>query len=65
MIAEIAREDVEVVMVDLPDVPVTFVLSQHDADIVAAAHTRAALRAEAEGFDAVAMGCLMEPGVAA
>ena len=50
MIAEIAHEGVEVVM---------------DADIVAAAHTRAALRAEAEGFDAVAMGCLMEPGVAA
>ena len=65
MIAEIAHEGVEVVMVDLPDVPVTSVSSRHDADIVAAAHTRAALRAEAEGFDAVAMGCLMEPGVAA
>ena len=65
MIAEVAHEGVEVVMVDLPDVPVTLVSSRHDADIVAAAHTRAALRAEAEGFDAVAMGCLMEPGVAA
>ena len=65
MIAEIAHEGVEVTMVDLPDVSVTSVSSQHDADIVAAAHTQAALRAEAEGFDAVAMGCLMEPGVAA
>ena len=65
MIAEIAHEGLEVVMVELPDVPVTSVSSRHDADIVAAAHTRAALRAEAEGFDAVAMGCLMEPGVAA
>lgn len=65
MIAEIAREGVEVVMVDLPDVPVTSVSSRHDADVVAAAHTRAALQAEAEGFDAVAMGCLMEPGVSA
>jgi allantoin racemase len=65
MIAEIAHEGLEVVMVDLPDVPVTAVETRHDADIVAAAHTRAALRAEAEGFDAVAMGCLAEPGVAA
>ncbi len=65
MIAEIAHRGVEVVMIDLPDVPVTSVSSRHDADIVAAAHTRVALRAEAEGFDAVAMGCLMEPGVAA
>jgi allantoin racemase len=63
MIAEIAHEGLEVVMVDLPDVPVTSVQNRHDADIVAAAHTRAALRAEAEGFDAVAMGCLGEPGV--
>jgi allantoin racemase len=65
MIAGIAHEGLEVVMVDLPDVPVTSVRNRHDADIVAAAHTRAALRAEAEGFDAVAMGCLGEPGVAA
>lgn len=65
MIAEIAHEGLEVVMVDLPDVFVTSVSSRHDADIVAAAHTEAALRAEKEGFDAVAMGCLFEPGVAA
>ncbi len=65
MIAEIARGGLEVVMVDLPDAPVTAVETRHDADIVAAAHTQAALRAEAEGFDAVAMGCLAEPGVAA
>lgn len=65
MIAEITHRDLEVVMVDLPNAPVTSISSRHDADIVAAAHTKAALRAEAEGFDAVAMGCLMEPGVAA
>jgi len=65
MIAEVARDGVEVVIVDLPDVPVTSVSTRHDADIVAAAHTQAALRAEEQGFDAVAMGCLMEPGVAA
>lgn len=64
-LAEIAHEGVEVVMIDLPGTPVTSVSSRHDADLVAAAHTRAALRAEEEGFDAVAMGCLMEPGVAA
>jgi allantoin racemase len=65
MIDEIAREGVEVVMVDLPGVPVTSVSCRHDADMVAAAHTRAAQKAEADGFDAVAMGCLEEPGVAA
>ncbi len=65
MFAEIAREGLEIVMVDLPDVPVSTITSRHAADIVAAAHTRAALRAEEEGFDAVAMGCLGEPGVAA
>jgi allantoin racemase len=52
-------------MVDLPDAPVAAVETKHDADLVAALHTEAALRAEAEGFDAVAMGCLAEPGVAA
>jgi allantoin racemase len=65
MIAGIAHEGLEVVIVDLPDTPVIAVQDRHDADIVAAAHTRAALRAEAEGFDAVAMGCLGEPGVTA
>ena len=65
MIAGIAHDGLEVVMVDLPGAPVTSVQNRHDADIVAAAHTKAALRAEAEGFDAVAMGCLGEPGVAA
>lgn len=65
MIAEIAHEGLEVVMVDLPDAPLTSIRSRHDADIAAATHTQVALRAEAEGFDAVAMGCLMEPGVAA
>lgn len=65
MIAEIAHDNLEVVMLDLPDAPIAAVETKHDADIVAAAHTRAALRAEAEGFDAVAMGCLGEPGVTA
>ena len=52
MFAEIAHEGVEIIMVDLPDAPVTSISSRHDADIVAAAHTEVALRAEAEGFDA-------------
>lgn len=65
MIAQVARDRTEVVIVDLPDVSVTSVSSRHDADIVAAAHTQVALWAEEQGFDAVAMGCLMEPGVAA
>ncbi|MFC2031661.1 aspartate/glutamate racemase family protein [Chloroflexota bacterium] len=64
-LAEIAHEGVEVVIIDLPGTPVTSVSTRHEADLVAAAHTLAAVRAEEQGFDAVAMGCLMEPGVAA
>ena len=65
LLAEIAHDGVEVVMVDLPDAPVTAISSNYDADLVALLHVEAALRAEEEGFDAVAMGCLLEPGVSA
>jgi allantoin racemase len=65
LLAEIAHDGVEVVQVDLPTVAVTSIGSNYEADLVATAHTQAALRAEAEGFDAVAMGCLGEPGVSA
>jgi allantoin racemase len=65
LLAEIAHDAVKVVQVDLPDVAVTAISSKYECDIVAPAHAQAALRAEAEGFDAVAMGCLREPGVSA
>jgi Asp/Glu/hydantoin racemase len=65
MIAQIGGDWTEVAIVDLPNVPVTSVSNRYDADIVAPAHTQVALWAQEQGFDAVAMGCLMEPGVAA
>jgi allantoin racemase len=65
LLAEIASDDVEVLQVDLPEVGITSIGTREDVDLVAPAHLRAALRAEANGFDAVVMGCLMEPGVAA
>ena len=64
-LAEIAHDGLEVVMVDLPDAPITAISSNYEADLVAPLHVEAALRAEEEGFDAVAMGCLLEPGVSA
>jgi len=65
LLAEIVHDGVEVVMVDLPDAPFTAISGHYEADIVAPLHVEAALRAEEQGFDAVAMGCLLEPGVSA
>ena len=65
LLAEIAHDAVEVVQVDLPEVGVTSISGSYDSDRVAPAHTAAAIRAEADGFDAVAMGCLCQPGVSA
>lgn len=65
MISEIGHKGLNVQLRDLPETPITEVSSRHDADIVASSHTEAALVAQKEGFDAVAMGCLKEPGVTA
>lgn len=65
LLTEIAHDGVEVVQVDLPAVAITSMSGNYEADLVAPVHTQAALRAEADGFDAVAMGCLLEPGVSA
>jgi allantoin racemase len=63
LLAEIAGDGVKITQVDLPDVPVTSISSPHDVELVAPAHVRAAMRAEQEGFDAVVMGCMLDPGV--
>ena len=65
LLAEIAHDGVEVVQADLPDTPFDSIPYSYQCDIVASHHAQAAVRAEAEGFDAVAMGCLHEPGVSA
>lgn len=48
---------------DLPTVDVTEIESGYETALVAGAHVELAQRAELEGFDAVAMGCFLEPGV--
>ncbi len=65
LMAPLLHDGLEIVQVDLPDAPVTSISSNSDADRVATAQTEAAVRAEAEGYDGVIMGCLFEPGVSA
>lgn len=63
LLAPLARPGVEIDLWDLPDAPIEAIGCSYDADSLAMLHIRAALRAEREGFHAVAMGCLDEPGV--
>ncbi len=63
--AEIASDEVELVQVDLPDAPLTSISTMTEAELVAPEVRSAAIEAEAAGFDAVVVGCLLEPGVAA
>ena len=63
LLAPLARPDVEIVLKDLPEASLEAIGCSYDAELVAVLHIRAAQRAEEEGFHAVAMGCLDEPGV--
>jgi allantoin racemase len=64
-ISEIAHDDIELVQIDLPSVEIKSISSSYESELVAVEATKAALNAEAEGFDAVVIGCLLEPGVSA
>ena len=63
LLAPLARPDVEIVLRDLPEAPIEAIGCAYDCELIAMLHIRAARRAEEEGFHAVAMGCLDEPGV--
>ncbi|MCZ0954304.1 MAG: aspartate/glutamate racemase family protein [bacterium] len=63
LLAPLARPGVEIVLWDLPEAPIEAIGNAYDCELVAMHHIRAAKRAEEEGFHAVAMGCLDEPGV--
>ena len=65
LIDEIAAPDVEVTIRDLPDAPVTTIMSGHDSDLVAPFNVQAAVQAERDGFDAITTGCLLDPGIEA
>jgi allantoin racemase len=59
----IAGPDVEVIIQDLPEAPVTTVMTIDDHDQVAPYNVKAAIQAEKDGFDAITTGCLMDPGL--
>lgn len=65
LLDDIAHDGLEVVQREVPGVTITSVVSSCDVDRVAAAHVEAALQAEEEGFDAVIVNCLLEPGLSA
>tara|TARA_B000000460_G_scaffold188860_1_gene136076 strand:- start:525 stop:1238 length:714 start_codon:yes stop_codon:yes gene_type:complete len=59
----IAGPDVEVIIQDLPEAPVTTIMTIDDHDQVAPYNVKAAIQAEKDGFDAITTGCLMDPGL--
>ena len=65
LVDEIVAPDVDVTIRDLPDAPVTSIMSAYDHDLVAPYNVQAAIQAEQEGFDAITTGCLLDPGIEA
>lgn len=59
----IINSDVEVTIADLPDAKIKSVNNAFDTTNIGFLHTKAAINAEENGYDGVAMGCLDEPGV--
>ncbi len=65
LLAPIASPRVEITLVDLPEAPVGAIKNSYTSELVALQHVEAAIQAQRDGYDAVAMGCLGEPGVEA
>lgn len=65
LVDEIVAPDVEVTIRDLPEAPVTSIMSARDHDLVAPYNVQAAIQAERDGFDAITTGCLLDPGIEA
>ena len=59
----IINSDVEITIADLPDAKIKSVNNAFDTTNIGFLHTKAAINAEENGYDGVAMGCLDEPGV--
>lgn len=62
LLSPVSASDVSVTLGDLPDAPIKSISNAYDCELVALHTVRAALRAEEDGYDAVAMTCLDEPG---
>lgn len=65
LVDAIVAPDVEVTIRDLPEAPVTSIMSAHDCDLAAPYNVQAAMQAERDGFDAITTGCLLDPGIEA
>lgn len=65
LLAPLASPLVEITQVDLPDAPISAIGGAYDTNLVSLLQLEEALRGEKAGYDAVVMGCLDEPGVAA
>jgi allantoin racemase len=61
----VAPKPVETTLWGLPETDVEEIVTYYDSNRVAPLHAQLAVRAEREGFDGIAMGCLLEPGVVA
>ncbi len=65
LLAPLTSPEVEISLADLPAAPVDAISDSYTSELVALQHVQAAIDAEQSGYDAVAMGCLGEPGVVA
>ena len=65
LLAPLATPGVEITLADLPKAPIDAISDSYTSELVALQHVQAAIDAEQAGYDAVAMGCLGEPGVVA
>ena len=65
LLSSIASPDVEITLADLPDAPIKAINGSYDADLVGPLQIQEVIKAEEAGYDAVATGCLDEPGVPA
>jgi allantoin racemase len=65
LLEEVVHDGLEVIDTSLPEVTIPSVTSSYDVTMIAEAHAKRALQAENEGFDAVVLNCLLEPGLSA
>jgi allantoin racemase len=63
LIAAVASDSCEYDFWDLSDTSIEKIVTEYENTQVATSHIELAQKAENAGFDAVAMGCLMEPGL--
>ena len=62
LLSPVSTPDVEVTLGDLPDAPIKSIQNAYDCELVALHTVRDGLKAEEDGYDAVVMTCLDEPG---